>query len=307
MSVAAPAAPHGENRTRGILWMLATMFCFITLDALMKLLLETYPLVQVTWARFFFATVIAFIVAAPRLPQIAVSRSPRFQLLRSVLLMFTTAVFNAGIRTTPLATATTIMFMSPILVTVLSTVLLKEHVGIRRWASIAVGFLGAMIVVRPWESVEGTIGFGVLFLLVAAFSNANYQIATRRVRMDDPLTSLLYTAVAGAVVTSLLLPWSWEWPTAFDWLLLASTGLAGGLGHLCLIRALQAAPASVVAPFSYSSLIWATLFGFVIFGELPDMWTWAGAVLIIASGLYIFHRERRVAAQTHSPIREKTP
>lgn len=305
MSVATPAFPH-ENRTRGILWMLGTMFCFIALDALMKLLLETYPLVQVTWARFFFATVIAIAVAAPRLPEIAVSRAPGFQLLRSVLLMFTTGVFNAGIRTTPLATATTIMFMSPILVTVLSTVLLKEHVGLRRWAGIAVGFLGAMIVVRPWETLEGTIGVGVLFLLLAAFSNANYQIATRRVRMDDPMTSLLYTAVAGAVVTSLMLPWSWKWPTAIDWLLLGSTGLFGGLGHLCLIRALQAAPASVVAPFSYSSLIWATLFGFVIFGELPDMWTLAGAVLIIGSGLYIFHRERQVAARTRSPTQEET-
>jgi len=307
MSVAAPAIPQGENRTRGILWMLATMFCFIALDALMKLLLETYPLVQVTWARFFFATVIAIIVAVPRLPEIAVSRSPRFQLLRSVLLMVTTGLFNAGIRTTPLATATTIMFMSPIIVTVLSTVMLKEHVGPRRWAGVAVGFLGAMIVVRPWESLEGAIGAGVLLLLIAALSNANYQLATRRVRADDPMTSLLYTAVAGAIVTSLMLPWSWEWPTITDWLLLASTGLAGGLGHLCLIRALQAAPASVVAPFSYSSLIWATLFGFVMFGELPDMWTWAGAVLIIGSGLYIFHRERQVAAQTHSPKREEMP
>lgn len=307
MSVAAPAIPQAENRTRGILWMLATMFCFISLDALMKLLLETYPLVQVTWARFFFATVIAIMVAAPRLPEIAVSRAPRFQLLRSVLLMVTTGLFNAGIRTTPLATATTIMFMSPILVTVLSTLILREHVGPRRWASIAVGFLGAMIVVRPWESLEGTIGFGVLFLLIAAFSNANYQIATRHVRLDDPMTSLLYTAVAGAVVTSLMLPWSWKWPTGFDWLLLASTGLAGGLGHLCLIRALQAAPASVVAPFSYSSLVWATLFGFVIFGELPDVWTWAGAVLIIASGLYIFHRERQLAARRRPPTQEETP
>ena len=307
MSVGAQAIPQGENRTRGILWMLGTMFCFILLDALMKLLLETYPLVQVTWARFFFATVIAIMVAAPRLPEIAVSRAPRFQLVRSVLLMITTGLFNAGIRTTPLATATTIMFMSPIIVTVLSTVLLKEHVGARRWSGIAVGFLGAVIVVRPWESLEGTIGVGVLLLLVAALSNANYQLATRRVRMDDPVTSLLYTAVAGAVVTSLMLPWSWKWPTVTDWLLLALTGLAGGLGHLCLIRALQAAPASVVAPFSYSSLIWATLFGFVIFGELPDVWTWAGAVLIIGSGLYIFHRERQVAAQTQSPKQEEMP
>jgi len=307
MSAVAHASSTGENRTRGILWMLATMFCFISLDALMKFLLETYPLIQVTWARFFFATVIAIAVAAHRLPDIAVSRAPRQQLLRSGLLMITTGLFNAGIRTTPLATATTIMFMSPILVTVMSTFLLKEHVGPRRWAGVAIGFVGAVVVVRPWESLGGAIGTGVLLLLIAAFTNANYQIATRRVRVDDPLTSLLYTAVAGAIVTSLILPWGWKWPTAGDWLLLACTGLAGGLGHLCLIRALQAAPASVVAPFSYSSLIWATLFGFIIFGEWPDLWTWAGAALIIASGLYIFHRERQVAAQKPSSQPEEKP
>ena len=95
------------------------------------------------------------------------------------------------------------------------------------------------------------------------------------------------------MVTSLIVPWFWSWPTAFDWLLLIGSGLAGAIGHLCLIRALRLAPASVVAPFSYSSLIWATLLGFVIWGDWPDLWTWAGAALIIGSGLYIFHRERR--------------
>ena len=133
----------------------------------------------------------------------------------------------------------------------------------------------------------------MLFLLAAALLNANYQIVTRMVRDDDPLTSLLFTATAGAVVTSLIVPWFWSWPTAFDWLLLIGSGLAGAIGHLCLIRALRLAPASVVAPFSYSSLVWATLFGFVIWGDWPNLWTWLGAALIIGSGLYIFHRERR--------------
>jgi drug/metabolite transporter (DMT)-like permease len=96
-----------------------------------------------------------------------------------------------------------------------------------------------------------------------------------------------------AVVTSLAVPWFWTWPTAFGWLQLIGTGIAGGLGHFCLIRAMRAAPASVVAPFSYTSLIWASLFGFVIWGDWPDGFTWAGAALIIGSGLYIFHSERR--------------
>lgn len=282
-----------ENRTRGILWMLATMFCFIALDALMKHLMEHYSLVQVTWARFFFATVVAVVACGPRLSALAVSRHPKQQLLRSVFLMSTTAMFNAGIRTTPLATATTIMFLNPILVTILAIPLLGEKVGLRAWMGVLFGFVGALIVVQPWQEGLGAYGHGVIFLLIAAVLNANYQILTRRVRGDDPLTSLLYTAAAGAVVTSLIVPWFWDWPTAFDWLLLMGTGLAGGLGHLFLIRSFRAAPASVVAPFSYSSLVWATLFGFVIWGDWPDMWTWAGAALIIGSGLYIFHRERK--------------
>lgn len=281
-----------ENRTGGILWMLATMFCFISLDAMMKHLLENYSLVQVTWARFFFATIIGILACGRDLPKLAVSRHPKQQLLRSVFLMSTTGLFNAGIRTTPLATATTIMFLNPILVTILAIPLLGERVGLRRWLGVVLGFMGAVIVVQPWQQGFGTFNHGVLFLLAAAVLNANYQILTRKVRGDDPLTSLLYTAAAGAVVTSMLVPWFWQWPTAVDWLLLVGTGVAGGFGHLFLIRAFRSAPASAVAPFSYSSLIWAAVFGFVIWGDWPDLWTWAGAALIIGSGLYIFQRER---------------
>lgn len=286
----APEA--SENRTAGILWMLATMFCFISLDALMKHLLESYSLVQVTWARFFFATIVAILACGRNLAVLARSHAPGQQATRSVLLMTTTGLFNAGIRTTPLATATTIMFLSPILVTLLSIPLLGEKVGLRRWIGMFFGFAGAVIVVQPWREGPGGIGLGVLFLLIAALMNANYQIITRKVRRDDPLTSLLYTAAAGAIVTTALVPWFWTWPTAFDWCLFMGAGLAGGLGHLFLIQAFRSAPASVVAPFSYSSLVWAILFGFVIWADLPDLWTIIGAALIIGSGLYIFHRER---------------
>lgn len=287
------SADPRENRTRGILWMLATMFCFIVLDTIMKYLLEHLSLVQVTWARFFFATVVAILACGRRLPVLAVSRHRGRQMLRSILLMTTTGLFNAGIRTTPLATATTIMFLNPVLVTVLSIPVLGEKVSLNRWFGVFFGLAGAVLVVRPWQEGAGSYGFGVLFLLLAAFFNANYQIMTRQVRGDDPLTSLLYTAAAGAAVTSLIVPWFWEWPSSLDWFLLISSGVAGGLGHLFLIRSFSCAPASVVAPFTYSSLIWATLFGLIIWGDWPDLWTWAGAVLIIGSGIYIFHRERR--------------
>ena len=110
--------------------------------------------------------------------------------------------------------------------------MLGEKVGLRRWIGIMLGFAGACIVVRPWQEGLGGISAGVMLLLVAALLNANYQIITRKVRGDEPLTSLLYTAVAGAVVTSFLVPWFWSWPTPLDWLLLVGSGVAGGLGHL---------------------------------------------------------------------------
>jgi drug/metabolite transporter (DMT)-like permease len=272
--------------------MLATMFCFISLDTMMKELLHTYSLVQVTWARFFFATIIAALAAGPALPGIIKSKALTLQLSRSLLLALTTGIFNAGVRLVPLATATTIMFLSPILVTALSVLLLKEHVGLRRWIGVGVGFLGALTVVRPWESATDMFFLGAILLLIAALFNANYQIITRKVRLyDEPMTSLVYTAMVGAAITSLIVPWYWDWPTTGDWLLLIGTGFAGGVGHLCLIQAFRHAPASVVAPFSYSSLIWATMFGWLFFAEWPAPSTWLGAALIIGSGLYIFHRE----------------
>ncbi|MDE2447310.1 MAG: DMT family transporter, partial [Alphaproteobacteria bacterium] len=139
------------------------------------------------------------------------------------------------------------------------------------------------------------LNLSVLLILVAAFANASYQITTRGLRHEDPLTSLLFTGAVGALVTSLMLPYSWSMPDLLGWIMLIASGIAGCVGHLCLIRAFHAAPASVVAPFSYSSLIWSTLFGFVIWNDLPNWSTLLGATLIIGSGLYIFLREKHLA------------
>jgi drug/metabolite transporter (DMT)-like permease len=305
MSVAGQTVKQQENHATGILWILATVFCFISLDTMMKELLLTYSLVQVTWARFFFATVIAAVAAGPSLPSIVKTKAPGLQMSRSILLAITTGVFNAGVRLVPLATATTIMFLTPILVTALSVVLLKEQVRLRRWVGVGIGFLGALIVVQPWQRETEMFFLGTLLLLVAALLNANYQIITRKVRLyDEPMTSLFYTAMAGAVVTTVIVPWYWQWPHhPRDWLLLVSTGLAGGIGHLCLIQAFRHASAAVVAPFQYFSLVWAALFGWLFFSEWPDLSTWLGAALIISSGLYIFHRESQHSR--NKLIREK--
>ncbi|MDH3377738.1 MAG: DMT family transporter [Gammaproteobacteria bacterium] len=282
-----------ENADRpliGVAWMLVTMFWFASLDALAKYMMQSYPVAQVVWARFFFHVIFVLIAMGFSARLQIRSQSIVLQCSRSLFMLTTTVLFFVGVHLLPLATAATIMFVSPIFVTILSIFLLKEHVGVRRWAGVAIGFAGAIVVVRPgFEDFD----WSATFVLAAALTHAFYQIFTRKVRLyDSPMTSLFYTGLVGALVMTVVVPFHWQSVDVSDYFLLVSLGAAGGVGHLCLIRAFRSAPASTVAPFSYTSLIWATMFGYVLFSDLPDRWTLIGACLIISSGLYIFHRER---------------
>jgi drug/metabolite transporter (DMT)-like permease len=290
-----------ENVAAGIGWMLLTTFLFLSMDTLGKYLLQSYPAPQVIWARFFFHLLLALAIMGPGLLRGLRSGRPLLQLARSLLILLTTSMFFVGITTIPLATATTIMFLTPLLVTVLSIPLLGEKVGMRRLTGVLVGFAGALVIVRPGFD---DMSVGVLLVLGASLSNSFYQLVTRQVRhYDEPNTTLLYTALAGTVVFSAVAPMDWRPPQGVDWLLFVGMGIIGALSQLCLIRAFRLAPAAIVSPFSYTGLIWATIFGFVMFLELPDVWTLAGAALIVSSGLYVFHRERTLAAVSHTARR----
>lgn len=296
--VSRPVRTEDDNLKAGIAWMLVTSLFFVSLDVTAKYLVARYPVLEVVWARFFFHLLIAVVILGPRLRSLIKTNSLALQLVRSVFLLATTILFFLGVRLLPLADASAIMFTSPILLTVLAIPLLGEQVGPRRWAAVGIGFLGALIVVRPGL---GVMGSGALFLLGCALCNACYQLITRKLRgTDGPLTTLLYTALAGALGTSLAVPAVWLPPAPGDWPLLVALGAFGCLGHFTLIKAFQSAPAAVVAPFSYASLIWATLFGFLVFGDLPDLWTVAGAAVIAAGGLYILHREQVRKAERKS-------
>lgn len=282
-----------QNVPAGILWMLATMMFFVGLDTTAKYLMQHYSVVQVVWTRFFLHTVFVLGILYFQTRELPRSNRPSLQLVRSVLLFSTTVLFFLGIKDVQLATASTIMFLYPVFLTILAIPLLGEQVGIRRWIGVAVGFAGAMIIVRPGQA---EFEFSMVFLLAAAFSNAIYQIYTRKIRAhDDPLTSLFYTGIVGAVAMSVIVPFYWQVPETSHLPAFLLLGILGSVGHLCLIRAFRVAPASAIAPVSYSSLLWAVMFGFIIFGELPGSHVWSGGALILASGLYIYHRERRLA------------
>ncbi len=288
--VSRPVRTQDDNVKAGVAWMLLTTLFFLSLDAVAKHLVSSYPVIQVVWGRFLFHLILAAMILGPRFGFFVRSANLPLQIVRSILLLATTVLFFFGVRLLPLAEASAIMFTSPILLSILAIPFLGEKVGPYRWAAIFVAFLGALVVVRPGT---GVMGVGALFLLGCSFCNAFYQLITRKLRgTDEARTTLLYTALAGTVGASLAVPLVWTPIAAGDWPLFAALGVFGCLGHFTLIKAFQSAPATVVAPFSYASIIWAILYGFLFFGDLPDLWTLVGASIIAAGGLYILHREK---------------
>jgi drug/metabolite transporter (DMT)-like permease len=288
--VSRPVRTQDDNVKAGVAWMLLTTLFFLSLDAVAKHLVSSYPVIQVVWGRFLFHLILAAMILGPRFGYFVRSANLPLQIVRSILLLATTVLFFFGVRLLPLAEASAIMFTSPILLSILAIPFLGEKVGPYRWAAIFVAFLGALVVVRPGT---GVMGVGALFLLGCSFCNAFYQLITRKLRgTDEARTTLLYTALAGTVGASLAVPLVWTPIAAGDWPLFAALGVFGCLGHFTLIKAFQSAPATVVAPFSYASIIWAILYGFLFFGDLPDLWTLVGASIIAAGGLYILHREQ---------------
>ncbi len=289
--------PNTENLPRrdraivvGILLMMAAMSLFAGLDAIGKYLGRTYDIVEITWARYFFH----FLFVLALVPKHGVgfatrARRPWIQAARASLLLVISLLSFFTLKFLPLAEMTAINATAPLLVTALSYVVLKERVGLRRWIAVAIGMVGVLVIIRPGLN---TIDHAAFLALIVSVCYAAYQIMTRWVSgFDSPETTIFYTGLVGAVVSSALVPWVWTPPTPEAWLLLMAVGLLGGGGHYLLIQALKRAPASVAAPFSYSQILWATGLGFVIFGDLPDGWTIVGALLIVGAGLYAWQTQ----------------
>jgi drug/metabolite transporter (DMT)-like permease len=293
-------------RLKGIALMCAACLFFTGIDTSAKYLNHYMDTVQVVWARYLGAFLIGFIFINPlTTPGLLRTARPWLQLGRSILLLLSTILNIFALRYLQLDETMSILFSTPLLVALFSIPLLGESIGPRRWAAIIVGFIGILIITRPGL---GHMHPAALLTVVGTFCFALYNISTRVLSTTDSSgTTLFYSNLFGAVVMSLAVPLVWTQPQS--WLhvaVLVIMGTCGALGHYLLILAHRLAPASILAPFIYTQLIWVIISGYLVFNDLPNHWTLIGACVVIASGLYLLYRERRVRGDA-GPVASTEP
>ena len=281
-----------EASTRkGILLMLAALLLFTAMDALAKGLVQDYPTTQVIWARFAGQVLLVLLIVNRSLPTIARTHHPWLHLLRSATQMGATGFFFASLAHIGLAEATALADINPVLITLGAAICLGEKLGPRRIAGVLAAMIGAMIIIRPGADVFTP---AALLPLGCAVSYAASALLTRKVGMtESPWTAMLYGALFGMVVTTALLPGAWQPIAPQDIWLFLLVGILGTAAQICLIRAFSMTEASILAPFGYAGILLATVWGIVLYDEWPDALTLLGAAIIVASGLYIWHRETR--------------
>ena len=273
-----------------VLLMIGAMFVFTLMDAVAKVLTQEIGVWPTLWVRYLGQAVLVFLIVLPRFGKIVKTSFPLLQLARSVFLMGATMCFFWGISNIGLAEATAIMDISPVLITLGAVLFLGERIGIRRVFGIIGALIGALIVIRPGSDVFSVYA---LFPLGAAICYSGYNIITRFVgAREDPWTSLFYTALFGALVFSAVVPFYWQPLSIVSLTLMIVLSCLATLAQWLLIKALSLGEASLLAPVGYIALIFATLWGYLLFGDLPDQWTVIGAMVIVASGVYVWYRER---------------
>lgn len=294
----APSAGVRAREThilRGIGFVLLTTLLFATMNAEVKYLSRRLPVVEIIWVRMLGHLVSVVAIFAPWRGgwRLFVTSAPGIQLGRSVLLIAGTSCFFTAIGQVPLADATAVTFVSPLIVAALARPLLGERVSLRHAVTIAVGFIGALVVIRP---TGGGTNLYIVLVLGTALFDGLYHMFTRQVAAyDAPETSVAYAPVVGTLVLSAVVPFSWRAPEGpMDWTLFLSLGVLGGLGHYCVARAFVWGPASILTPFFYAQIVGAAVLGYVFFGDVPGVWTWLGSALIIGSGLSIAWRATRI-------------
>ena len=279
-----------ENPLRGILLLVGATFLFSVGDVFAKILGERVPVFEIGWLRYVVFVAVMLVLNGRGGRRVFRVRSVTNQLVRGALLVASMMFFVFALRHMALADAASVGFVAPLFITALSVPLLGEVVGVRRWIAILVGLVGVLVVIRP-----GTGAFqpAALLVLMSSASWAYASVLTRRMAAsEDTRATLLWSAVSGLVLLSLVAPFVWVWPSWTDLGLNLMLGIVASAGQWLMVQAYRYAGASVLAPFTYVQLIWSVSMGYLVFGTLPDEMTGVGAAIIVASGMYTVHRER---------------
>lgn len=305
---------HGENgrpdsAALGIALMLVGILLFTLNDTLGKWLVVDYAVGQLLLLR----SIAAMVVLAPAIWRAGPRRlllvdQPLLHGVRVLLIAGEVAAFYWSVRYLPLADVTAIYMACPLFVTALSVPLLGEAVGPRRWAAVAVGFAGVLLILQPSSA---TFSLPAIVALTGSLLFALIMVVTRQLRAASGLTLITWQTGGLILAGAATVPFAWTPPGAIDFMLLASLGIVATIAHMCVNRSLREAPAAVVVPFQYTMIIWAVILGMLVFGDRPTPAVMAGAALIIASGLYVFARERKVAGRpgpaAERPVRGEAP
>ncbi|MCF4164391.1 DMT family transporter [Zavarzinia compransoris] len=302
MSLAPPAAPIGsaspldrrQDAGAGILWMVLAVGIFSVMDTLAKWQAETYHVAQLIFFRSFFGLMVLlpFLMRGRGVLVKLRSRQIGLHIVRSFFGLAALFAFFQSVRYLELADAVVLSFASPLFLTGLSVLLLGEHVGWRRWAAILVGFVGVLVMMQPGGDL---FTLYALLPLAGALAYAVVGIFIRVLaRTEETVTIVFYFGLFATLATAVMLPFVWIAPRdAMDWVAQIAIGVCGGFAQMAMTNAFSRAPLAVVAPFDYTAIIWSVMFGYVVWGDMPALTTWAGTGIVVASGLYILHRETR--------------
>ena len=278
---------------KAILLNLSAWIMLPIMDGFAKYLSLTLPVLQITWARYFFTVIIVFpIIFFFYRKNLKFSEKPKLQLIRGMLLFIANVLFFYSISVIPLSKALTLAFVAPLIVTSLSPIFLNEKVGLNRWIAVFFGFVGCLIIIRP-GFIE--LNLATIAALGTGLMYGFYLIVTRKLSsVDNPLLTLLLTGVVGATLGSFMMPLTWVYPSLNEWLIMFLIGLFASIGHFLLILSLKFADASKLAPFGYFEILPNIVISFYFFNHLPDNFDILGLIIIVLSGLYIFKSERNI-------------
>ncbi len=305
-STARKAPARADRPFKGIALILASTVFLGCSDVTAKYLAASLPSIEITWIRFLTFALIMTPAMVPGSPLFALTTRRRgLHFMRGATLLGSSLFFISGLAFLPIAEASATGFIAPLFVTALAIIFLGEKVGLRRWIAAAVGLVGVLIILRPGTSAFHPAAF---FPLVSALAWACTLIMTRMMSgTERAITTMAYSSIAGVGILTLLVPFVWVTPTWQAVALGVFIGVASTAGQWIVVLAFRYADASVLAPFSYTQLLWVSILGYLAFGEVPDVWTITGAAFIVASGLYTAHRERVRRSQLLQVAGESSP